>query len=83
MIAAQYILERTQRSAKCSFCCLETAGSCVQGANIRQRRCRLAVLFTEPAAISTQDTTQKCLRLAQSSEVNQDGSEGSFIRGHT
>ena len=83
MLAPQYIFECRQGLAKCSFRRTETAGSCVQGAEIRQRRCCLGVLFTEPAAISTQDTTQKCFRLAQSSEVNQDGSEGGFVRSYS
>ncbi|MGA7852098.1 MAG: hypothetical protein WCA15_02160 [Candidatus Acidiferrales bacterium] len=80
MIVPQYIFERTQGAAQRLLRYMKTTGSRAQGAEIRQRRCCLVILFSEAAAISTQDTTQKYAGLAQSSEVNQDCSEGGFIR---
>jgi hypothetical protein len=80
MVVPECIFERALRFAKCSFRSTEIAGSCIQGGEIRQRRWCLEILFSEATAISTQNTTQKCPRLAQSSEVNQDGKRRDFPR---
>jgi hypothetical protein len=83
MLAPEHNFKRTEGVAKCSFRCTETAVSRIQGAEIRKRGCRFVVAFTEPAVIRTQDTTQNSLRLAQSSEVNQNGSQGRSILNYS